>query len=735
MAFWAVSVLLLALLSPAAGRQPATAVGAVEASEKLAPKTTPIAMVIKLLKDLTAKVEAQGKEEAANYDKYSCFCKEQADGKLYAIETSEKKIEELNAQIEALTAALEELANEISTLSQDIVALEGEIKTLDEARVEEHEKYQADNAEMVAAIDACERATEALKDSKAAMEGKAELNTKLAQVHAAASSGARKGFVVLTAEQEAALSELSRGPTDGKAYESTYHSNEVIEVLDDLKNQFTKEKNDLDTTEFENKKLYDNIRLEKSNEKKFKEMDKAEKERVESEKQAEKATAVEAEYVETRAKTADESFMAVLKNECEEKALLWDQRSRTRAEELQALATAIESLESGAAPNWSANKKLNDLQTHKKTPSFLQLRGGRSGRKADGRAKAMALLSSASERLHSSMLAMVSLRVEASQQATQGGRQEDPFVKVRQLMTDLIARLEADALAEASHKEFCDEGISKAVGERDEAVGESETVNKDKTIKSAEASQLSMDIATLSTQIAENKKGLLEATELRAAESAENAKTLSEAEAGLAAVQQAISILETFYQGAAPASMLLQTGRSGAAQLPSGLREDELRFKSTNSDRTGKTVADYAPDVFDADYHGSQEASKGIIGTLQVIEADFQRTISATEEAESQAEGSFTTFKTENEADTAAKDTEKTGKASTLTVTNENILTLESELSDSVKAHDLSLASLEALRADCIEKEETYEERVAKRNQEIEALKEAHSILEDWESQ
>ncbi|CAK0818963.1 unnamed protein product [Prorocentrum cordatum] len=276
---------------------------------------------------------------------------------------------------------------------------------------------------------------------------------------------------------------------------------------------------------------------------------------------------------------------------------------------------------------------------------------------------------------------------------------------------------------------------AEAVGERDEAVGESETVNKDKTIKSAEASQLSMDIATLSTQIAENKKGLLEATELRAAESAENAKTLSEAEAGLAAVQQAISILETFYQGAAPASMLLQTGRSGAAQLPSGLREDELRFKSTNSDRTGKTVADYAPDVFDADYHGSQEASKGIIGTLQVIEADFQRTISATEEAESQAEGSFTTFKTENEADTAAKDTEKTGKASTLTVTNENILTLESELSDSVKAHDLSLASLEALRADCIEKEETYEERVAKRNQEIEALKEAHSILEDWESQ
>jgi hypothetical protein len=333
---------------------------------------------------------------------------------------------------------------------------------------------------------------------------------------------------------------------------------------------------------------------------------------------------------------------------------------------------------------------------------------------------------------------MVSLRVEASQVPPAGRPSEDPFVKVRQLMKDLIARLEADALAEASHKEFCDEGISKAVGERDEAVGESESLDKDKTIKTAEASQLSMDIATLSKQIADNTKGLMEATELRDAESAENAKTVSEAEAGLEAVKQAIAILKEFYEGALPiAPALLQTGKSGAAQLPSdsGLREDELRFKSTNSDRTGKTVADYAPDVFDADYHGSQEASKGIIGTLQVIQSDFERTVAATEEAESQAVGSYNTFKTENEADTAAKDTEKTGKTGTLTVTNEAILSLESELSDSNKAHDLSLKSLEKLRADCIEKEETYEERVAKRNQEIEALKEAHAILEDWESQ
>jgi len=70
-----------------------------------------------------------------------------------------------------------------------------------------------------------------------------------------------------------------------------------------------------------------------------------------------------------------------------------------------------------------------------------------------------------------------------------------------------------------------------------------------------------------------------------------------------------------------------------------------------------------------------------------------------------------------------------------LTTVQDQILTLTSELSASTEEHELAEKSLEALRADCVDKEETYAERVAKREQEIEALKEAHAILEDWENQ
>jgi len=56
-----------------------------------ASKVTPIEKVIELLKNLQAETEEQSKVEAKAYDKYACFCKEQADEKLYMIEKSTKK--------------------------------------------------------------------------------------------------------------------------------------------------------------------------------------------------------------------------------------------------------------------------------------------------------------------------------------------------------------------------------------------------------------------------------------------------------------------------------------------------------------------------------------------------------------------------------------------------------------------------------------------------------------------
>merc|ERR1719356_1562395 len=385
----------------------------------------------------------------------------------------------------------------------------------------------------------------------------------------------------------------------------------------------------------------------------------------------------------------------------------------------------MEALEGGVAPNWKANERLNDLQVRKASPSFLQLRG-RKGGKQDAKQKVMHVLDIAAAKLKSSVLALASLRVQVS---------EDHFVKVRALMKDLIEKLEADAASEMTAKAACDKDIKEAVTERDASQIEVEKLNAEEAELTTNAKMLSQKIAELSEEIAQNKKAVMEAEELRGEEKQDNELNGQTAKDGLAAVEKAIEILEQFYTHAATA--LVQKRK----QMPTagGMREDELRFASTNSSRDGLTVADKAPDVFDDTYKGQQEASKGIIGTLQVIKEDFMRQISQTENDEATAAQEHSDFlgemSDENDELEDYKSHPQTGAEAQLTITNDAILDEGKKLSAATKEVTLAKKTLDGLKAGCIDKDETYEERVDKRNQEIEALKEAHDILENWEDQ
>merc|ERR1719359_1865125 len=67
----------------------------------------PVANVVKLMERLEAKIQSEGKIEAAAYDKFACFCKEQADEKLFSITKKKARIAELSAIIKKCTADIE----------------------------------------------------------------------------------------------------------------------------------------------------------------------------------------------------------------------------------------------------------------------------------------------------------------------------------------------------------------------------------------------------------------------------------------------------------------------------------------------------------------------------------------------------------------------------------------------------------------------------------------------------
>merc|ERR1719420_441090 len=287
---------------------------------------------------------------------------------------------------------------------------------------------------------------------------------------------------------------------------------------------------------------------------------------------------------------------------------------------------------------------------------------------------------------------------------------EDHFVKVRGMIKDLVAKLEADASAEADQKAWCDSEMEKSTSKRDENIGEMEGDLAAKSTAEAKIAKLEEEIATLTSEVAELRKALNEATQLRGEEKAENTKTLTDATAGLAGVTKAMKILKEFYDNA-----LIQTS-----------------YKPPKGDASGNTVGDLAPDSFSGDFSGNQDAATGIIGQLDVIKSDFEANIDATKTAESDAESAFDSYKSDTETDIDEKESSIATKNGEKDEETEKFV----EAKDDLKTHSTlkadALSELAKLEPACVDTGSDYAEKVARREQEIESLKNAYAIFDEF---
>lgn len=91
-------------------------------------EANPVQGVTKLLESLQKQIQSEGKAEAAAYDKFACFCKEQADEKLYSITKKTARIDELAASIKKLTAGIDEFTATMEAGKKKKAELESESK-------------------------------------------------------------------------------------------------------------------------------------------------------------------------------------------------------------------------------------------------------------------------------------------------------------------------------------------------------------------------------------------------------------------------------------------------------------------------------------------------------------------------------------------------------------------------------------------------------------------------------
>merc|ERR550514_2091178 len=343
---------------------------------------------------------------------------------------------------------------------------------------------------------------------------------------------------------------------------------------------------------------------------------------------------------------------------------------------------------------------------------FLQLKVERMP--AAARKKVIAFLSGRASALKSVALSTLLLKLRDA---------PSPFAKVKTMIEELIKKLEADSQSEQSQKEWCDRETQNAESERDEAQVDMDKLNAELTEEGALKVSLMDEIVTLSEQIADLQKALNEETVLREEEKIQNNMTVEESQAGLDAVTNAISFLEDFYNP----SSFLQT-----KQAPINPAEGYQRVVSANAGSDGKTVDDMAPEDggVSGDYGGKTDASKGILGLLEVIKKDFERSIATTTDEEAAADSAYTKFKTDTETDMSDKGDLKGDKESAKTTAELDIKDAEADLKKETELHNSSVAELEKLKPLCVETGMTWKERTARREQELASLKQALELLD-----
>merc|ERR1712087_742268 len=382
----------------------------------------------------------------------------------------------------------------------------------------------------------------------------------------------------------------------------------------------------------------------------------------------------------TTTRDADVKYLADLTATCTQKASDFESRQQLRTEELEAIAKAIEILSSDEVTG-NAEKYLPTL-VQQTRPSLAQLRS-KSGSELQQRAADF--LRDRAGQLNSRVLSALSVRVA-----------DDPFVKVKKMIKDLIVRLMEEANEEAEHKGWCDTELSTNEQTRKEKTQAVEVLHAEIDQLEASIAKLTEDIGEVTSAVADLQTAMAKNTKLRQEEKATNEQTIKDAGEAQTAVAQALTVLKEFYAKAGDATALVQ-------QNP--------------------------PSIFDSPYQGMQSENGGVIGMLEVIESDFARLEADTTAAEASAQKQYDSFMTDSKVDSAAKTKDIEHKTAKKQDQNQALTTKRSDLEGTQKELDAALAYFDKLKPSCVDAGVSYEDRVARRKEEIESLQEALRIL------
>mmetsp|Transcript_126469 Transcript_126469/g.236425 ORF Transcript_126469/g.236425 Transcript_126469/m.236425 type:complete len:760 (+) Transcript_126469:85-2364(+) len=681
---------------------------------------TPVQKVIALLEDMKSEAEKVGSEEATTYAEFSCFCKTTTGTKSQALVDGKDAVLSLSAAIQKDTASKNEDSAELAERKKKQNKLKlDKAKNRNDCEAQKLE-YEANEADVSKAIYGLDKAIESMETSKpVGVLLQTGTGDSLADIVAMA-----KAMGMIKPPMQKAASHVLR-QTGKSAFlqqklevdpsEPTYafHSDDIISLCKELKDDFESQKKTLDDDWAETDKTCKSTDSSLTNE-----MGNNDDAMTALKTSIDGLTAKIARDMSTMKVTQgtmleDELYLKDLTKQCEVSAAEWDQRSDMCKAELTALTDAIaiikrkvkttdayaneRALLQQSAKSLSVSSKkalahpmvfLQKASESKKSGRSIVMQQSSGALSAEARkGRALATLQKEGQRLNS--LALQSLTAKAA---------ADPFTKVKELIQKLIERLVAEAAGETEKKGFCDTQMAKAKKSRDYRYTDVLDLNAEVAGLESKRDLLKAESASLKEEIATLKADLKKATGIRNAEKTENLKVIATAETGLKALKEAIDILQTFYRKADRATVLTQV---------SPIEED--------TDGAG----------FSGAYKGQQTRSVAVFGLLENIQADYERTIKTRTADEAEAHADFTEFKKTSEADISGKSKKQELDEEDLGITLATIDSKMGDLKTNMDLLDKAMKELVDLNPMCVDSGMSYKERKETREQEIAALGQA----------
>jgi len=667
----------------------------------------PIRRVVNMLQAMQKKVEEEGDKEKELYEKFQCYCKTNTGELTASIAEAQTKISQLETQVTEDTAAKSQLDEELKNHKQDREDARTALSGATKLREKDAETYAKNSGDLGTNVSALGKAVDALEKG---LSGGAFLQTYTAEADLLKKLAMNLNLNQVDRDSLSAfLSNSATAPG----------SSEIVGILKEMKDEMSRDYKDLVATEETAIRQFEELKAAK-----LREIAAAtraiEKKTQRSGELAVKIVEGKNDLEDTQeALSEDEQFQVNLRRDCAHKEKEQNERVKTRAEELQAIAETIKILNDDDALDL-----FNKTLPKPRAAAFIQ----QETTTKSVQERARAILKSATSTFKSTGLDLISLALH--------GKKVD-FSKVLKMIDDMVDVLGAEQVDDDEHRDYCTKEFDTSDDKKKALLRRSEDLTHDKEEAMSASANLAKEIKALQNGIAELDKSVAEATAQRKSEHAEYVESTANNQAALDLIAFAKNRLNKFYNP-----------KLYKPPPPRELTEEERVFSNFGGDvptvaptgiaGTGIGQATFLqirkgappppPETFGA-YAKKGSESGGVIAMIDMLSNDLTKDMTQAEVEEKEAQADYEELMADSQKKRAADSKSITTKEQAKAEADGNAETAGENLDSTTEELVATKQYISNLHKSCDFLMENYDFRKSARATEVDALKKAKAVL------